>query len=236
MAWAVLICKKNKQRIEFMQQRWQQVTRSGLKGLWGLAALFVFSSAVWAQGTPLYVYELPDGSRIVTDHPLSNKHYRLVRTGEASKGLGQLAAARTPEFFRTDPSAYDAIIQAKAKEHKVDFALIKAIIHVESSFNPYAVSNRGAKGLMQVLPSTAEAHGIRDIYDPEQNIEAGIRYIKRLSVMFKQKNYLVIAAYNAGENAVIRYNGIPPYPETEMFVRKVLRAKRQYSAQTLAKS
>ncbi len=210
----------------------QTVARLGV----AVALCALTCAPVWAQGTPLYIYELPDGSRIVTDHPLTNKQYRLVRTGEAGKGLGQLAAARTPEFFRTDPSAYDAIIMAKAKQHQVDFALVKAIIHVESSFNPYAVSDRGAKGLMQVLPETAERHGIRDIYDPEQNIEAGVRFLKRLSVMFNNKNYLIIAAYNAGENAVIRYNGIPPYPETEMFVRKVLQAKRQYSAQMLARS
>jgi len=199
----------------------------------GLSVLLMFcvltGTPAQAAGTLLYVYELPDGSRIVTDHALNNKQYRLVRTGEAGKGLGQLAAARTPEFFRTDPSAYDAIILAKAQQYQVDFALIKAIIHVESSFNPYAVSGRGAKGLMQMLPETAERHGIRDIYDPEQNIEAGIRYIKYLSAIFNNKNHLVIAAYNAGENAVRRYNGIPPYPETELFVRKVLQAKRQYT-------
>jgi soluble lytic murein transglycosylase-like protein len=190
----------------------------------------------WAQDARLYVYELPDGSRMVTDHALNNKHYRLVRTGEAHKKLGQLAAARTPEFFRTDPSAYDALILAKAKEHQVDFALVKAIIHVESSFNPYAVSNRGAKGLMQLLPETAKRHGIHDIYDPAENIEAGIRHLKYLNVLFKNKNYLVLAAYNAGENAVRRHGGIPPYPETELYVRKVLQAKRLYTAQTIARS
>jgi hypothetical protein len=208
------------------------VARAAVMG----AFLALTSLPVWAGGTPLYVYELPDGSRIVTDHPLNNKHYRLVRTGEAGKGLGQLAAARTPEFFRTDPSAYDDIIMAKAKLHQVDFALIKAIIHVESSFNPYAVSDRGAKGLMQVMPTTAQRHGIHDIYDPAQNIEAGVRFVKRLSTLFNNKQHLILAAYNAGENAVIRYNGIPPYPETELFVRKVLQAKRQYSAQAVAKS
>ncbi len=200
-----------------------------------LALLTLTSIPTWAQGTALYIYELPDGSRIVTDHALNNKHYRLVRTGEAGKGLGQLAAARTPEFFRTDPSAYDALILAKAREHNVDFALVKAVIQVESGFNPYAVSGRGAKGLMQVMPETGKRHGVNDLYNPEQNVEAGIRYLKFLSVMFNNKNHLVLAAYNAGENAVHRYGGIPPYPETELYVRKVLQAKRQYSAQTVAR-
>ena len=202
-----------------------------------LAAILALANApTWAENTRLYVYELPDGSRMVTDHALNNKHYRLVRTGEANKKMGQLAAARTPEFFRTDPGAYDVLILAKAKEHQVDFALVKAIIHVESSFNPYAVSGRGAKGLMQVLPETAKRHGVHDIYDPAENIEAGIRHLKYLIVLFHNKNHLVLAAYNAGENAVRRHGGIPPYPETELYVRKVLQAKRQYTTPTLARS
>jgi len=183
-----------------------------------------------AQATRLFVYELPDGSRIVTDYAVNNKDYRLVRTGESAKNLGQLAAARTPEFFRTDTNAYDALIQTKAREHKVDFALIKAIVHVESSFNPYAISHRGARGLMQLLPETAKRHGILDIYDPAQNIEAGIRHLKYLSGLFGNKNHLVLAAYNAGENAVLRHGGIPPYTETQLYVRKVLLMKRQYGS------
>jgi len=203
----------------------------------GVALVLVVTMApVLAQGTRLYVYELPDGSRVVTDHAVNNKQYRLVRTGESANKLGQLAAARTPEFFRTDPDAYDALIRRKAREHQVDFALVKAIVHVESSFNPYAVSHRGARGLMQLLPATAKRHGIHDVYDPAQNIEAGIRHLKYLGTLFNNKNHLVLAAYNAGENAVLRHNGIPPYTETQMYVRKVLQMKRQYGAIPVARS
>jgi soluble lytic murein transglycosylase-like protein len=184
-----------------------------------------------ADATRLFVYELPDGSRIVTDHAINDKDYRLVRTGEGARNMGQLAAARTPEFFRTDINAYDALIQTKAREHKVDFALIKAIVHVESSFNPYAISHRGARGLMQLLPETAKRHGIVDVYDPAQNIEAGIRHLKYLKTLFGNQNHLVLAAYNAGENAVRRHGGIPPYTETQLYVRKVLLMKRRYGAQ-----
>jgi soluble lytic murein transglycosylase-like protein len=214
------------------------MTRTGTRfSAWMAATLFAFFAvSTFAKETRLYVYELPDGSRIVTDYQVNNKYYRLVRTGETGQKLGQLAAARTPEFFRTDTSAYDTLIWEKAREHNVDFALVKAIIHVESAFNPYAVSDRGARGLMQVLPETAKRHGIHDIYDPAQNIEAGIRYLKYLSGIFGDKNYLVLAAYNAGENAVRRHGGIPPYTETQLYVRKVLQMKRQYSTQTLAQS
>jgi soluble lytic murein transglycosylase-like protein len=196
-----------------------------------VAMLACVTTPAWAQGTRLYVYELPDGSRLVTDYAVNNKHYRLVRTGETAKKLGQLAAARTPEFFRTDSSAYDVLIRAKSKEHNMDFALIKAIVHVESSFNPYAVSDRGARGLMQLLPETAKRHGIHDVYDPAQNIEAGIRHLKYLSALFDNKNHLILAAYNAGENAVRRHNGIPPYTETQLYVRKVMQMRRAYGTQ-----
>jgi soluble lytic murein transglycosylase-like protein len=199
---------------------------------WMLAAALLLAMMTLSAmaGTRLFVYELPDGSRIVTDYPVNSKDYRLVRTGESVKQLGQLAAARTPEFFRSGTDAFDALIEAKAREHNVEFALVKAIVHVESSFNPFAVSNRGARGLMQLLPETAKRHGISDIYDPAQNIEAGIRHLKYLTTLFGTKNHhLVLAAYNAGENAVLRHGGIPPYTETQLYVRKVLLMKRQYS-------
>lgn len=177
----------------------------------------------------MYVYELPDGSRIVTDYPLNNRHYRLVRTGVDTRGVGQLAASKSNQFFRTDPDAYDGLIRRIASDHGVEFALVKAVMHVESSFNPYARSPKGALGLMQVLPETARRHGVHDVYDPEQNIEAGVRHLKYLLGLFNQKHYLVLAAYNAGENAVRNHRGIPPYHETQSYVRRVLKMKREYS-------
>jgi soluble lytic murein transglycosylase-like protein len=193
------------------------------------------AGAVQAGATPnLYVYELPDGSRIVTDHALNNKQYRLVRVGTNVRGTGHLIASRDSQLFRADPSTYDPLIKKVAARHGVEFALVKAIMHVESSFNPYAASNKGALGLMQVLPGTARRHGIEEFYDPQQNIEAGVRHIKYLSEKFNHKQYLVIAAYNAGENAVLRHGGIPPYTETQAYVRKVMSLKRRYA--TVAKS
>jgi soluble lytic murein transglycosylase-like protein len=182
-----------------------------------------------ATAASLFVYELPDGSRLVSDHPLNNKHYRLVRTGKDARGLGQLAASRHSQLFRADPNAYDHLIRQAAQEHQLDFALLKAIMHVESAFNPYAVSDKGALGLMQVMPATGKRYGLFDFYDPEENIRAGARYLKDLTGMFANKTALVIAAYNAGENAVIRHKGIPPYQETQLYVRKVLLYKRQYA-------
>ena len=101
---------------------------------------------------------------------------------------------------------------------------------VESSFNPYAVSDKGARGLMQMMPATASRYGVSDIYDPVENVRAAVLHIKYLSDVFHNKNSLVIAAYNAGENAVKQYHGIPPYAETQNYVKKVLVYKRLYSS------
>lgn len=198
-----------------------------------LLAGVVLCGLVTADPKPnLYVYELPDGSRIVTDHALNGKEYRLVRVGRDVRGTGHLVASRNSQLFRADPSAYDPMIRQASSRHGVDFALVKAIMHVESSFNPYAASNKGALGLMQVLPATARRHGVVDFYDPHQNIEAGVRHLKYLTDKFNNKQYLIIAAYNAGENAVLRHGGIPPYAETQAYVRKVLSMKRQYATVT----
>lgn len=144
-------------------------------------------------------------------------------------GRGALAAGQS---FRTNSSAYDDLIRRAAREHQVDFALVKAIMHVESAFNPYARSHKGAHGLMQVLPSTARRYGVdaRDIYDPYHNVQAGVRYLKFLTTQFRDIRH-VIAAYNAGENAVLTHRGIPPYDETVNYVVKVMQQKRRYSAQ-----
>ncbi len=111
-----------------------------------------------------------------------------------------------------------------AKKYGVDPTLIMAMIKVESNFMPYAISSAGAVGLMQLLPSTARTMNIEDLYAPKENIEAGVRYFKYLYILFNGDYIKAIAAYNAGEKAVMKYNGIPPYPETQWYVTKVLNA------------
>ena len=209
-----------------MQSGWR---RWALKLL--AAASLTLLPVLAAAGMLLYVYELPDGSRMVSNYKLNNKHYKLIRVGENFNGMGVLAASRNPQFFRTNHSAYDDLIRRAAREHQVEFALVKAIMHVESAFNPYAKSHKGAHGLMQVLPSTAQRYGVgtRDIYDPYHNIQAGVRYLKFLSTQFRDIRY-VIAAYNAGENAVHTYGGIPPYQETTNYVVKVMQQKQRYAS------
>ena len=117
---------------------------------------------------------------------------------------------------------YDRHIENTAAWYGVDPLLVKAIIKVESNFNPRAVSPKGAVGMMQLMPGTAKKNGVKDAYNPEENIEGGVRYLSKLLLMFNHRLTLALAGYNAGENAVIRYGyKIPPYPETINYVEKV---------------
>jgi soluble lytic murein transglycosylase-like protein len=201
---------------------------SGSRWVGAVLGIVGFIGAGAAQAA-LYVYQLPDGSRVVTDHALSNAQYRLIRTGETPRDIARLVAHQNPQLFRADPTAYDRLIQRVAAEHSVDFALVKAVMHAESAFNPYAKSDKGALGLMQVMPATARRYGVEELHDPTQNVVAGVKHLKYLLATFKNKRNLALAAYNAGENAVLRHHGIPPYPETQDYVRKVMKYHREYS-------
>jgi len=118
---------------------------------------------------------------------------------------------------------YDGIIQNASIQHGVDFSLIKAVIKAESDFNHKAKSDKGARGLMQLMPDTAQVMAVSDPFDPYENIHAGVRYLRYLLGTFGNNVPLALAAYNAGENAVRRYGRIPPYEETRTFVDRVLR-------------
>ncbi|MSO18868.1 MAG: lytic transglycosylase domain-containing protein [Acidobacteria bacterium] len=123
------------------------------------------------------------------------------------------------------------LVSDAARRHQVDADLVHAIVRVESNYNPYAVSNRGARGLMQLIPATARRFGVMDSFDPRSNLDGGIRYLKYLMGMFKGDVRLSLAAYNAGEMAVTRNGGVPPYRETQNYIRKI---SELYSMSTVA--
>jgi soluble lytic murein transglycosylase len=123
---------------------------------------------------------------------------------------------------------YDDLISDASERYGVAFPLLKAIIKAESDFDPYAVSKKGATGLMQIMPENFEPLGLQDPFDPWQNINAGARYFKQMYDRFKGKLALSLAAYNAGPTAVDRYKTIPPYEETEEYVRRVLKYYYNY--------
>jgi soluble lytic murein transglycosylase-like protein len=116
---------------------------------------------------------------------------------------------------------YDEIIERYAAKYGVDPVLVRAVIQVESDFNPMCISNKGARGLMQLMPGTAKRYGVTRIHDPEQNIHGGIRYLAYLLELFGDKPR-ALAAYNAGEGAVLKYGGIPPYEETSTDVVRAM--------------
>ena len=122
------------------------------------------------------------------------------------------------------PSLYDSLISDAARVNAVDAKLVKSVMLIESAFNPAAVSRKGARGLMQLMPETAARYGVENLFDPAQNIAGGARYLKDLLGLFGGDLAKSLAAYNAGENAVLRYGGVPPYQETALYVHKGLTA------------
>lgn len=127
--------------------------------------------------------------------------------------------------------AYDQIIQDVAVRHRVDTALVKAVIRTESDFVAHAVSPKGASGLMQLMPATARMHGVGRIFDAKDNIDGGVRHLRYLLERYSGNLRLALAAYNAGEGAVDRHGGIPPYPETVDYVSRVIAFRDSYLRQ-----
>lgn len=131
--------------------------------------------------------------------------------------------------IKGDIAQYDALIKKASDKYNVDYALIKAVIKAESNFNHRAVSPVGAQGLMQLMPQTAASLNVEDSFHPEDNIDGGVRYLRYLIRLYNGNLSLALAAYNAGEGAVARYrNRIPPYPETQNYVQRVLQYFEQY--------
>ena len=119
-------------------------------------------------------------------------------------------------------SKYDSIIEKHATKYGVDPTLVRAVIQVESDFNPSCVSHKGARGLMQLMPETARRFRVMKIHDPEQNIRGGVQYLSYLMRLFPDNLPRALAAYNAGENAVLKHGGIPPYEETQTYVQRAM--------------
>lgn len=193
---------------------------------------FVAAAAWLLSGTAaagdIYVYRAADGSRLITDHPRMETGYRLIKVYPESDVWEQTGQRQRPAAFRPGPSSFDRLIRNTASQLSIDPMLIKSVMHAESAFDPDAVSRKGASGLMQLMPATARRYGVSSIFDPRQNVMGGARYLRFLMDRFEGDLELALAGYNAGENAVDRSGGIPPYAETRHYVKKVLRLYRQY--------
>ena len=173
---------------------------------------------------------LRSGARLhITGYERDGERVRLtVDGGTVSVAAADLVAVEPEEHFAAVPEAaviapgpFGNLIHAAAEKHGVDESLIRWVIAVESNFNPRAVSRRRAQGLMQLLPATATLYAVGNIFDPAENIDAGTHYLKDLLARYRGDLRLALAAYNAGPEMVERYGGVPPFPETQKYVRVI---------------
>jgi len=174
----------------------------------------------------IYIREEPNGTISFTDNPDRYDYWK--------KFIGQKSTSGSKFFnFKKNFLLWDYHIRSLGEENQVEPALIKAVVMVESAFNPRALSPKGARGLMQLMPETARLVGCRNMYDPLDNLAGGTRYLKQMLIRFGSRR-LALAAYNAGPRAVSKYNGVPPYQETQQYVRRVESFYRQFALNDLS--
>ena len=178
--------------------------------------------------SPLYATStIADIYKIIADDGVT--HLTNIQTESNRNYILLIKEKRVIMKVKGDVAQYDDIIRKASEKYDVDYALIKAVIKAESNFNHRAVSPVGAQGLMQLMPKTASSLNVQDSFHPENNINGGVRYLRYLLRLFNGNLSLALAAYNAGEGAVARYNNrIPPYPETQTYVQRVLQYLEQY--------
>lgn len=184
--------------------------------------------AVTPASADIFRHVDKDGGVQYTNVPQDSR-YKIHRRIDNENPVTESLTGQVRYFNSGTRKRYKKHIEAAARSNRIDPALIHAVISAESAYNPIARSRSGAAGLMQLMPATAKRYGASNRFDPAQNIDAGVRYLRALMNMFDNDLELVLAAYNAGENAVIRAgNRVPPYAETMNYVPRVLKYYRQY--------
>jgi soluble lytic murein transglycosylase-like protein len=178
------------------------------------------------------VYSFTDANGVAhfSNVPSDSRYQLLIETPTDTPAV---AAKNHPVDWLARSAQYDGVITGAAKAATIQAALVRAVIVVESGFNPRAISKKGAIGLMQLQPATAKRYGVKNIYDPAENVRAGARYLSDLLVRFDSNLELALAAYNAGEEAVERYGRhVPPFRETLAYVPSVMRVYQRLLDQT----
>jgi len=185
---------------------------------------FCFTLGCYTAAAALNLWAAPpeEAARVKTVVRVDARTGKLVRS---------VISNAQPVAGRPAPQALDAAVRQIAAEQSVSAELLHSVIQQESNYNPGAVSRKGAQGLMQLIPETARRFGVLDSFDPVENIQGGAKYLKYLLDLYKGDYHLALAAYNAGEKAVAKYGGVPPYPETQNYVAQV--KKRLDSAKPL---
>lgn len=179
-----------------------------------------------SAGKSTFIYKSTANSVVTfSDQKPINTEYEVLRFDCYACNPSSTINWNTVQLNTTD---YVDLIKLTANKHAVDPALVRALIHAESHFNPNAKSRVGAQGLMQLMPATAQELGVSNAFNAQQNIQGGTRYLAQLLTAFKGDITLATAAYNAGPNAVRKYNGVPPYNETKVYVERVGILYRRY--------
>jgi soluble lytic murein transglycosylase-like protein len=198
-------------------------------------SLLLFTLTLFFIGSPaqaeFYRYVDKEGIVHLTNVPVQSDYKKVESSVYCSVTKGsnwvKIKPTRTGAGIKKfkiskKDSNYDKHILNSCKKHGLDHNLVKAVIKAESAFNPAAVSPKGALGLMQLMPDTSRGLGVSDPFDPAENIDGGVRYLKSLLNRFRNNLVLALAAYNAGPEAVQQHGGIPPYSETQTYIRRVL--------------
>jgi len=200
-----------------------------------LALLPCLVATLASGGGSIYRYVEADGTIVYTNVPPRGAPAKAARrvAGEFRPAPAPAAPAKITPTTSQELTAFDALIDDAAVRYRIPTNLVRAVMHAESAFDPTAVSSAGASGLMQLMPETAQRMYVKDIFDVRENIEGGVRYLRVLANEFDGDMVKMVAAYNAGPDAVRRFNGqVPPFAETQAYVRKVLRLYFQYKTQS----
>ncbi|WP_018864082.1 lytic transglycosylase domain-containing protein [Thioalkalivibrio sp. ARh3] len=177
------------------------------------------SGGGWSP-SEIFVFEGPDGQRLVTNQRSQDANMNLIATYGRPTARAR-CGERARQALASGGGEFADLIRDAAGHNGVDPALVQSVIHVESCFDPEAVSRVGAHGLMQLMPATAADLGVTDRFDPAQNIHGGTRYLAEMLQRFDGDLDLALAAYNAGPGAVERHGGVPPFPETRTYIQRV---------------
>lgn len=194
-----------------------------MQGLFGCLAILLTTATL--AGADIYQCKAPGGGMLLTNMYTGGDCVRVMK--ETKRPVANDVAA-TPAKAGSTLVRFDDIISRYSNHYGLDDALVRAVIKAESNYNPQARSNKGAQGLMQLIPETARDMQVADPFDPEDNIRGGSRYLRLMLDEFGGNVELALAAYNAGPNAVKRFGGIPPYQETQNYVVKVKNYQREY--------
>ncbi|MGO9066876.1 MAG: lytic transglycosylase domain-containing protein [Myxococcaceae bacterium] len=193
--------------------------------------LLLLSLAAPARASSIYTYTLKDGTIVYTNVPPAGVKARKL--GRQSRSAPQTGEVGAPMVI-ADSLIEEWMARASTK-YRIPLPLVRAVVHAESNYDRFAVSAKGAKGLMQLMPGTAKEMYVRDIFDVKENIDGGVRYLRVLANEFGGQMEKILAAYNAGPDAVHRFDdNVPPYEETQTYVRKVLALYFKYKDQEQA--